>query len=358
MKIVRVMSLSDRDLWSECVLRLPKDQQDVYFTPQHYQLHEEKGEGKALCFVFELDANLAIYPFLLNSISVLGYNLVGEYYDVQGAYGYNGIATTTQDPTFIQGFADAWISWAKDNRIVTEFIRYNPVLKNENLCSWAPPIDVLDNVLIPLTNYEDIWKHSYERSVRNAVRKSEKYEMDFMVEMCDEITEESYAKFIELYLETMQRRSADDYYYFDETYFCSLRRYMKNHLLLVAALHDGNVISIDLYLHNHINAYGFLSGTKKEFFHLSPNTFLRDRTIKALIDMGFQNYSIGGGLARNDSIFKYKKNFSMATESVFYIGKKIHLPEVFSEIKTQWAAKYPTAAEKHGGKIQGYRILA
>lgn len=350
------LTLSGSDLWTKLITRLPHEQQDVYFSAQHYRLNEEKGEGEARCFVYEHGADLAIYPFLLNKINDLGYNLDGDYYDVQGAYGYNGIATSTEDPLFIKQLESAWLEWAKANNIVTEFIRYNPVLKNQNLCPWAAPIDVLDNVLIPLRNYEDVWKNSYERSVRNAVRKTEKFGMSFQLEMCDEISESLYQKFTELYLETMKRRSADDYYYFDKSYFHNLRHYMKDHLLLVAAQLDGEIISIDLYLHNHINAYGFLSGTKKEFFNLSPNTFLRDRTIKALIDMGFKNYSIGGGLERNDSIFKYKKNFSIATESVFYIGKKVHLPEVFSEINAQWEAKYPNAAEKHGGKLQGYRI--
>jgi hypothetical protein len=355
MSEIKVLTLNDSESWEDYLNRLPIEQRDVYFTPQHYRLYQEKGEGLAYCFIYECDGKIALNPFLLNRINDLGYCLEEDYYDVQGAYGYNGIATNCSDEDFIKELGEAWLGWIKQQNVIAEFIRYNPVLRNEHLSPWAPPIDVLDNVLLPLTNYEDIWHHSYERGVRNAVRKGEKNGLTFMVEFCDEISPSAYAKFVELYLDTMQRRSADGFYFFDDAYFVKLRDYMKNNLFLVAALYDGQIISIDLYLHNNIVAYGYLSGTNKDFFQISPNSFLRDRTIRTLIERGFKYYSIGGGLSRNDSIYKYKKNFSVSTESIFYIGKKIHNSEVYSDICSQWELRAGTKQNEYGNLLLKYR---
>jgi hypothetical protein len=49
-------------------------------------------------------------------------------------------------------------------------------------------------------------------------------------------------------------------------------------------------------------------------------------------------------------------SFAKGCESPFFIGTKVHLPEVYEEIKAQWAAMYPQAAALHSGKLQGYRI--
>lgn len=333
---LRLLSLTQSDDWTRYLSRLPKDQQDVYFTPDLHRLYEKKGDGKAYCCVFEYAGSIALYPFLSNRINDLGYALDNDYYDIQGAYGYNGVATNTNDATFFREFQTAWLNWISDNRVIAEFIRFNPVLKNEAFCPWTEPIDVLDNVLIPLSDYKEIWAHSYDSGVRNAIRKANKYSLAFSLQMGDQINDSDYAQFINLYQDTMQRRDAGDFYYFDQEYFSNLRMFLKDFILLSTVHFEGEIISADLYLHNHLNAYGFLSGTRRDFFKMSPNTYLRDKTIQALVDLGFQNYSIGGGLQRNDSIYRYKKSFSISTESLFYIGKIVHDADIYNNIVSQW----------------------
>ncbi len=345
----QILKLEDKDAWDAALNSLPPEQRDVYFTHNNYLLHQEKGDGTAMCAVFRQGEHLALNPFLLNKINDLGYRLEGDYYDIQGAYGYNGVATNCHEQDFINAFSSAWLAWAKQHNIVAEFIRYNPVLRNEQLCPWAPPIDVLDNVLIHLTNHEDIWKNSYDRGVRQAVHKAEKHNLAFTMQVGREIKDTVYAKFVELYIETMQRRQADGFYFFNQDYFAKLREYLADYLLMVYVEYEGEIISIDLYLHNNISVYGFLSGTKSEYFKLSPNSLLRDETIKALIDKGFKTYSIGGGLSRHDSVFKYKKSFSINNESQFYIGRRVHNDSVYNEIVAQWEDKLgeKTAEYKH-----------
>lgn len=351
----RILTISEREQWSGYLAQLPPEQQDIYYTPEYYELFADLSKGIIRCFVFSDGDKLALYPFYLGKINDLGYELDKEYYDVQGVYGYNGIVSNTTDQGFLNKFADKWAAWCSENNIVAEFIRYNPVLQNHNNCPWAPPIETLDNVLLPLTNYEDIWNHSYDRSVRNAIRKTSEYNLTFALYSAGEISELDYNTFVELYNKTMVRREADHFYFFDDNFFNDLRAKLPNKALLAFAYHDGKAISADLYLHNSINIYGFLSGTLKDYFHMKPSSFLRDMTIKTLINKGFSNYSIGGGLNRYDSIYKYKKAFSVKTDSLFYIGKCIHNIDVYNNVKNQWCLNYPHLVEKYQRRVLCYR---
>ena len=81
----RILTLNERIEWSTCLAKLPLDRQDIYDTPDFYDLCERNGDGKALCFVFEQDGDVAMYPFLLNSVNELGYDLYNQDYDLQGA---------------------------------------------------------------------------------------------------------------------------------------------------------------------------------------------------------------------------------------------------------------------------------
>ncbi|MDX9918331.1 MAG: hypothetical protein RBT15_10035, partial [Gudongella sp.] len=82
----KILDLSDSKEWNDCFDRLDISQQDIYFTPEYYTLFEKLGEGKAHCFVYTENGEIAIYPFLLNSLKDLVFTGYAEYFDIQGAY--------------------------------------------------------------------------------------------------------------------------------------------------------------------------------------------------------------------------------------------------------------------------------
>ncbi len=77
-----VYSLIRFDIYNSFFYQLPSTKRDVYFTPSYYSLYQNYGDGEALCFSFEKDGNIALYPFLKNPITPLGYELDKEYYDI------------------------------------------------------------------------------------------------------------------------------------------------------------------------------------------------------------------------------------------------------------------------------------
>ena len=86
-----LLTLENKEEWMDYLQRIPADKRDIYFAPGYYSLYQNYREGKACCFVFEKDGDVVMYPFLSNPITPLGYKLDKEYYDIQGAYGYNGM---------------------------------------------------------------------------------------------------------------------------------------------------------------------------------------------------------------------------------------------------------------------------
>ena len=70
----RVLTIDEKEEWSVLLEKLPIDQQDIYYTPDYYELYEKNGDGRALCFAFQKNDDIALYPFLMNSVNDLGYD--------------------------------------------------------------------------------------------------------------------------------------------------------------------------------------------------------------------------------------------------------------------------------------------
>ena len=351
-----ILDLSSSQKWNKYLRSLPIDQQDIYFTPEYYQLYEELGDGLARCFVYEDGEDIALYPFLLNSVNKLGYNLVNQYYDIQGAYGHNGIIATSKSIHFLSDLLSTFLKYCKDNCIVAEFIRFNPIIKNHIYSNYITPVDALNSVIINLEpSIDSIWNNSLEGRARTAINKANRLSLEFVVILGDDISVKDIAEFRTIYLSTMKRNDADDFYFFTEEYFVQLIRKISENLILCFAKKDGIAISTEIDLFKNENAYAFLGGTLLKYNEFNPNSFLRYELIKALKEYGVKKYSIGGGHTRNDSIYKYKKSFNKNSNYKFYIGKKIHNLSVYNNIVSQWEAKYPEKIEKYKNFLLKYR---
>jgi len=355
MESFELLSLTKAAIWNKYLRILPEVQQDIYSTPEYYRIYEERGEGIAQCFVFKNSKGLALYPFLKNKVNDLGFNLDKEYFDIQGAYGYNGIIANYNEVSFLDDLSDAFLSWCEQNHVIAEFVRFNPLLNNQLLTKWITPIDLLDNVLIPLTTYEDVWLKSFHKKVREAIRKGQRYGLTYRSFSGSNIPDEFLHGFFEIYNHMLQRNSADRSYYYNIDYFKRIKELLPNNSLFTFALYSNIPISAELIIHNSVNAYAYLGGTLSEYLDKSPNSFIRNEILKELITKGVKYYNMGGGINRSDSLYLYKRSFSISSKSIFYIGKKIHNPEIYNEVVLQWEKKFPEKKEKYNGRLLKYR---
>lgn len=349
----KVLSIEDILEWRRYLELIPIESQDIYFTPEYYKLYEQRGDGKVQCFIFEDEGSVAIYPYLLNPISPLGYNLDMEYYDIQGAYGYNGVITNNESEEFLSSFFSLFDEFCAENKIVAEFLRINPLLSNplEKRQNFSLIHD-RENIYLNLLS-ESIFETDFAYSTRKNVRKAIKNGLSFEYVSGNNLNEIQLQAFLAIYNDTMRRNNADAYYYFDTDFFENICKQLREKALFVFVVYEGNYISCELVLLGNLIAYSFLGGTLNDYYHLRPNDFLKYNVISTLKEIRLKFLLLGGG---PEGVLRYKKTFSVNGGIPFFIGKKIHLKEKYADIVNQWELKNPEKVESLKNIILKYRF--
>lgn len=351
----QLLTLENKSQWEEFFLNIPLESRDIYFTNDYYEMHHENGDGLARCFVFKKDGHIAMYPFLINSINKLGYKLDKEYFDIQGAYGYNGVISTCYKINFILSFYSSFDEFCKKNNIIAEFVRFHPLIKNNLFIDENIKI-LFDRKVISLNidvEYLNIWTEQYSSKNRNMIRKGQK-------SCYAEISQNKQAlnEFKKIYAYTMKKIYADNFYFFNEIYFNYL---LNKHTFFVlvyekdtSIIQGGMVLFIfGKYAHYH------LSGRSEFCSNNSVNNFMLDEAIKFAIKNNCKQFHFGGGVSSNDNdtLLKFKKNFSK-NELDFFIGKKIHNKKVYNNVFNQWQTEFPKSFQIHHKRILGYRYIS
>lgn len=347
-----ILTLDERVRWHEYLKALPLNHQDIYYTPEYYSLYQNLGDGQAKCFFFENDGNLAIYPFLVNSVNGLGFDLDKPYYDIQGAYGYNGIVSSTNSEKFRKSFFQLFKEYCRDNSIIAEFTRFHPLLNN-NLFSDK----YLDVIFDRRTIYVDLNKPvneifgNFQRTTRKQIKRGTA-KNNIRVETG---TSDCYvSKIYSIYCESMDRVNSTGYLYFNDNYFRELLDSVPS-LVFSAFIKDEMIASIicitgKQYMHGH------LGGAKMKYLNLSPYSILYYEIIKHAYENNFKKVHFGGGNGPDpdDPLLKFKLHFSN-TLSDFYIGKKIYDQSVYDEVVKQWSHMYPEKTDAYKNYLLKYR---
>ncbi len=350
----KILTLADTREWNGLMDKLPSHAQDIYYTPEYYSLYQNYGDGKALCFVFEKDGETALYPFLINSVNRLGYILEKEYFDIQGAYGYNGLISSTNSPSFVHEFYKAFDLFCSTKNIVAEFARFHPIIENHRFSNENMTVRFDRNtVYLDLSpNIETIWEKSYSANNRNMIRKALKNNIRISVGS----TKEDYLGFYRIYVETMKNVSSASYLYFNEDYFMGFMKNLldKHHLIL--AKHDNEIIGGMILMVHKDYAHYHLSGRRKDFGKFALNNLFLDFAIKLAKKSGCKFFHFGGGNSTDakDSLLRFKSNFSKG-KAGFYIGKKVHDQKIYENVMDQWKSKHTNLHGQHTHKVLVYR---
>ncbi|HRR19645.1 MAG TPA: peptidoglycan bridge formation glycyltransferase FemA/FemB family protein [Ignavibacteriales bacterium] len=348
--------LTSIDSWQQFFFGFQRSIQDIYYTYSYYFIYEKNGDGKAQCFVFTKDGDIALYPFLKNSINKLGYKLDHEYFDIQGAYGYNGVLSSSNDDKFRDAFYKAFYHYCKENNIIAEFTRFHPIFQNQKFSEGYMDIFLNRKTVVldisPLK--EDIWINSYSSTNRNMIRKARKHG----IEIFEGSSLQDYKIFYSIYIETMDNVKSDKYLYFNEKYFVNFKRFLNNNHKLILAKYQNEIIGGMILMYHGDYAHYHLSSRKTEFGKVAVNNIFLDYAIDVAKQLGCKYFHLGGGTTsnENDSLLKFKSNFSK-DRAEFYIGKKIHNKSVYNIVIKQWEEMYPESFQKNKHLLLGYREI-
>lgn len=354
--------LQDLESWDKLYDMLSLDVKSPFFSSDYYRSYGTLTDGDYECFWLYLDdKNFLLYPYIISSVNSLGYDLAYDVHDVCGAYGYNGPIGNVQDLSLIVAFNNQLKEYFADRRVVTEFVRYCPLINNRVYHSYTDQSHVLDNVYIDLgMGLDTVWNDSFEYSVRKTVTKGIAYRLSTEIYTGKRLTVSEIEIFHTIYSSTMERNSADDFYHFEMSFFLRLLEQMPNKLLLAITFLDQIPISTELILLDGIIAYGFLGGTLSEYYKFKANTYQRWEILKYLHANGVRKYSMGGGSKRFDSIYSFKHRFAKHCDNPFYIGTHIHDQKQYQIITDQWNRRIynsPLSFLVSDTKIRRYRTV-
>lgn len=306
---------------------------DIYFDNNYGKLYEDIEKGTAEIFEFKSELGVIRNQFIKREIPIQIDN--NKYFDIVTPYGYGGpIILKSASETkkeLLQQYHKAFSTYCRENNIVSEFIRFHPIINNGKDFNVIYEVENIRKTLgTNIKDYDDPIQAEFSKSCRKTIRqvlnKGVKYRV---IENPDNVE-----SFKEVYYSTMDRNNAAEYYYFGDEYFEKCIHLFRENIILVEVTYEEQVIAAGLYFvyDNMIQAH--LSGTLNEYLNMSPAYVIKYATTLWAKENGVEYIHYGGGTSNSseDPLYKFKKKFSQNTEFDFCIAKKVWNKDIYNTL--------------------------
>lgn len=318
---LKVFTISQCEEWDKAVRSF--SQYDVYWLSGYVKAFQLHGDGEPFLFYYDdgkiRGINVVMKRDIADDERFKGKIERNNWFDFSTPYGYGG--------WLIEGLSEkenlfkCYIEWCLDNNIVSEFVRFHPVLHN-----YTKVTDVYDivelgkTISIDLTSPECIWENFTSKN-RNMIRKALKSGVTIYNGRYPEI----YSKFQEIYNQTMDNDHADAYYYFRDDFYTSIMNDLSNEGQVFFAEKDGTIIAVSIILAANGKLNYHLSGSVKEYQNLAPTNLLLYKAALWGYVNGCTSFHLGGGVGgKDDSLYSFKSAFYRKEPCCFCIGRKIY----------------------------------
>lgn len=305
---------------------------DIYFDPRYGKTCELIEVGTAKTFDYACEHGRIVHQFIQRRIEQ---EVDGETWsDLITPYGYGGpliLSCTGDREALVRGFEEAFSLYCRENRIVSEFVRFHPLV--ENALDFGSVYDVIysrHTVATNLKDYENPFLSEFSKSCRKSVRRGLNQGITF------EIMEKpaSLDGFLPIYYETMARNHAEAFYYFDRGYFDCCLELFRDHIVLGNAMYEGKIIASEMYFVWGRYIHSHLAGTLDAYLDMSPDYVIMYGIMEWGKQNGYQYIHTGGGTSSDpeDPLYLYKKKFGKNTDLDFYIGKRIWDQDIYDRL--------------------------
>ena len=192
---------------------------DTYWLCGYVKAFQLHGDGEPLLINIESSSARGINVVMKRDVAkderFAGKIPEGEYFDFATPYGYGGwiIEGNKSEELFSE-----YEQWLTDNKIISEFARFHPMLQNQVGCeNFYEVIQLGEVVHMDLSSPELIWENIISKN-RNVIRKAIKNDVKIYNGRFPEIFE----TFRTIYNGTMDKDNAEEYYYFGEKFYESV----------------------------------------------------------------------------------------------------------------------------------------
>ncbi|WKY44629.1 peptidoglycan bridge formation glycyltransferase FemA/FemB family protein [Eubacteriaceae bacterium ES2] len=324
-----VIGQVQRERWDEIIASFDGD---VYYSWDYLAALCQHGDGEPLLFYMEQESCRICYVALKSDISGVQYfeNKLepNRFYDLITPYGYGGpIVEGNFEKCHQQCFFKSLYAYCQDNNIVCQYIRYHPLYDNHIYFDGiSENRKVNETICMDTSSVAVIQKNLTSRN-RNKLRKAQKNHITIQMDQG-----EKFKSFEAIYNQTMDRKKADSYYYFDQSYYGIINHEMKENLLYFYACYQDQIIAAALFLHNDEFMHYHLSGTLDGYRNLGAmNLILYEAALWAQ-QQDIKKLHLGGGLSMHDSLFEFKKQFNRCGSLDFYIGRNIFCKNIYDNL--------------------------
>lgn len=304
---------------------------DVYFLYEYAYSFMLHGDGDIFLIYFENEEDRFCYVVMQKDIAdAVPFAEVlekGKFYDWETPYGYGGPLADSEISIESQKLFNIEIQdYCAHYGVVTQFIRFHPLMKNYGVLPFVIESRYLrDTIFIDTTSPELILSNMDSKN-RNMVLKAKRHGITIVKKEITEIDE-----FIPMYVETMEKNGAEEYYVFDNTYFESLSA-MKDNAFILYALYEDRPISGSIMYYNDRYMHYHLSGSYTEDRKYAPNNLLLYVAACWASEHGIGQFHLGGGMALDDSLFRFKKRFNKNGRASFVVGRTIFNQDVYERL--------------------------
>ncbi len=280
-------------------------------------------------FALSSENGNVFYPFFkrsLENIPSLSKDF-SKYHDIIGSWYYGGPMTRvkTDHRRLVKEFAQTFADYCEKEKILAEFVRFDPNIKNHIGFEKFYDIRVNRETVPVCLDQEDIdiW-NGYKGRCRTAIRKAQKNH----IEVSDKMSPDRIDAFAKIYQNEMDRKADSRHYFFSSQFFQTLVQTLPENFKYFFAYHNGRMCGGVIVYHRDDMAYDYLMATDVESWEFQPNNILLDTVINWSKSKGYAFFDLMGG---REGVFKFKSAFS-SLRHTFFIGRKTYNASVYNQL--------------------------
>ena len=321
-------SLANSEEWDKIVVSFPDH--DVYYLSSYVRAFRLHGDGEPHLVYFDNGKTRAMNVVMKRDIAecdhFAGKIPTRTWYDLSTPYGYGGFIIEGDDCDELN---TEYTRYCFDNNIVSEFVRFHPLLGNANRLSELYDVSELgETVHIDLHNADSIWDNFTGKN-RNVIRKAKKLGVEIYWGRSPKL----FSQFKEMYNQTMDGQGANSYYYFEDAFYDSILNDLRNNAMIFYATHEERIIAMAIILFCNGQMHYHLSGSDWDYRNYAATNLLLYEVALWGNANGFKTLHLGGGLgSKGDSLYRFKKAFNRTFSNTFAIGKKCFNKEVYDTL--------------------------
>jgi len=321
--MLSVIPIDEAEKWDAIVHSFKE--YDAYYLSGYSKAFQLHGDGKPHVFYYD-DGKMRAMNVVMKRDVGQDEKFVGKipkdtYFDLATPYGYGGFLVEGEiTENRLKLLDKEYSTFCKDSGIISEFVRFQPMLRNSKALGDVYDIMNLSKTIsIALDSREQIWNNLNSKN-RNMVRKAQKSSVKIYWGRNAEL----YEEFVQMYNATMDKDNASYYYYFGDEFYNSILNDFKYNALMFYAVYQSEKIAMSIILFANKQIHYHLSASSREYQHLAPTNLLLYEVACWGSENGYKTFHLGGGVGSSeDSLYKFKSSFNRNSDNTFAIGRKI-----------------------------------